>query len=259
MAVPEGLHVVEHHAARAGVPEVVLVHGSLDGAASFGRVVRRLQDLRVVTYDRRGYRGSRRVRPLGVLEDHVNDLVELVGRGPAVVIGHSYGGDVAIGAALAAPGAVVGLGAWEPPLSWLEWWPRRARQPGDEDPALFAEHFFRRMVGDGAWERAGLRVRQRVEADGPALMAELMALRSSGAPFDISALSVPAVFGRGGDSRPHHRRAVAELVGMVPGSALFEVPDAAHGVHLTHPAAFASFVCAVLEAAGSAEEREQRA
>ena len=126
MSAPQGLHVVEHHVARAGVPGAVLVHGSLDGAASFGRVVRRLQDLHVVTYDRRGYRGSRRMRPLGVLEDHVEDLVELVGKGPAVVIGHSYGGDVAIGAALAAPGAVVGLGAWEPPLSWLEWWPRRA-------------------------------------------------------------------------------------------------------------------------------------
>jgi pimeloyl-ACP methyl ester carboxylesterase len=258
MDVSGGLHVVEHHAGAAGIPAVVLVHGSLDRASSFGRVVRRLQDLRVVTYDRRGYRGSRRMRPLGVLVDHVKDLVELVGRGPAVVIGHSYGGDVAIGAALAAPGAVVGLGAWEPPLAWLEWWPRRARQPGDEDSARFAEHFFRRMVGDSAWERAGERVRQRVEADGPALMAELVALRSSGEPFDIGALSVPAVFGRGGDSRPHHRRAVEELVGMVPGSALFEVPHAAHGVHLTHPAAFADFVRAVVGAAPSAQEREQR-
>lgn len=259
MDAPEGMHVVEHHAGGAGAPAVVLVHGSLDGASSFGRVVRRLPDLRVVTYDRRGYRGSRRMRPAGVLEDHVEDLVELVGHGPVVAVGHSYGGDVAMGAALAAPGAVVGVGAWEPPLPWFEWWPRRARLPGDEDPARFAEHFFRRMVGDEAWERASDRVRQRVEADGPALMAELVALRSSGAPFDLSGLSVPAVFGRGGDSRPHHRRAVEELVHVVPGSALFEVPHAAHGVHLTHPAAFAGFVRAVVEAACSAEERQQRA
>lgn len=259
MDAPPGMHVVEHHVGSAGVPEVVLVHGSLDGASSFGRAVRRLQELRVVTYDRRGYRGSRRMRPVGVLEDHVKDLLQLVGQGPAVVIGHSFGGDVAIGAALAAPGAVVGLGAWEPPLAWLEWWPRRARQPGDEDPARFAEHFFRRMVGDAAWERAGDRVRQRVEADGPALMAELMALRSSGAPFEVSALSVPAVFGRGADSRPHHRRAVEELVRMVPGSVLFDVPGAAHGVHLTHPAAFANFVRAAVDAARSTEQREQRA
>jgi pimeloyl-ACP methyl ester carboxylesterase len=253
------MHAVEHHAGIAGMPVVVLVHGSLDGAASFGRVVRRLPDLRIVTYDRRGYRGSRRMRPLGVLEDHVKDLVEVVGHGPAVVVGHSYGGDVALGAALAAPGAVVGVGAWEPPLSWMEWWPRRPRQPGDEDPARFAEHFFRRMMGDSAWERASERVRERVEADGPALMAELVALRSAGEPFEISDLSVPAVFGRGGSSRPHHRRAVAELVGMVRGSALYEVAQASHGAHLTHPAAFAGFVRAAVDATRSADERQQGA
>jgi pimeloyl-ACP methyl ester carboxylesterase len=258
MDQPGGLHVVDHHAPRPGVPDVLLVHGSLDGAASFGRVVRRLPDLRVITYDRRGYRASRRVRPLGVLEDHVKDLVALVGSGPAVVVGHSYGGDVALGAALAAPGAVAAVGAWEPPLSWMEWWPRRAPQPGDEDPARFAEHFFRRMVGDVAWERANDRVRKRVEADGPALMAELVSLRSGGAPFDVAALTVPAVFGRGSASRPHHRRAVEELQRTVPGSSLFEVPGAPHGAHLSRPDAFADFVRRVVDAARSAEKREHR-
>ncbi len=250
------------------MPDVVLVHGSLDGAASFARVVRRLDDLRVITYDRRGYRGSRRMRPLGVLEDHVKDLVALVGPGQAVVVGHSYGGDVALGAAIAAPGAVVGVGAYEPPLAWLDWWPRRARQPGDEDPARFAENFFRRMVGDAAWERADDKMRRRIEADGPALMAELTSLRSSGAPFDIGALSVPAVFGRGSDSRPHHRRAVEELHGLVTGSELFEAEGAAHGVHLTHPSAFATMVRRVVDAAlspdrvldasRSADQRQQQ-
>jgi pimeloyl-ACP methyl ester carboxylesterase len=127
------------------------------------------------------------------------------------------------------------------------------------------------MAGDAAWERANDRVRRRVEADGPALMAELLSLRAGGAPFDVSALPAPAVFGRGEESRPHHRRAVAELHRMVPGSSLFEVPGAAHGAHLTHPAGFADFVRRVVDAAsaagavgavgsvGSAEEREHRA
>lgn len=244
----QGLHVLDHHdGARPGEPVVYLVHGSLDRATSFARVVRRLPDLRVVTYDRRGYARSRRM-PVGALAEHVADLVELVGAGPAVVVGHSFGGDVAIGAALAAPGAVVGVGAYEPPMPWLDWWPRRPRS-GDEDPAGFAEGFFRRMVGDSAWDRLTDQVRAERRADGPALLAELTGLRAGGPPFDPSQLRVPAVFGRGGQSVWHHRRGVEELNGAVFGSELFEIEGAGHGAHLSHPGAFADLVRQLLASA----------
>ena len=36
-------------------PTVVFVHGSLDRSSAFVKVIRRLPDLRVVRYDRRGY------------------------------------------------------------------------------------------------------------------------------------------------------------------------------------------------------------
>jgi len=246
MKGPAGLYVLDHHAPGASGPTAILVHGSLDRAASFARVVRRLPDLHVVTYDRRGYAHSRTVRPVGVLDDHVADLLALVGDGPAVVVGHSYGGDVALGAALASPGPVVGVGAYEPPLSWTEWWPRRARTADDAEPARFAERFFRRMVGDGPWERAGEETRAERRADGPALVTELTSLRSSGPPFDVRQLRVPAVFGRGSESVWHHRRAVEELHAAVAGSELFEINGAGHGAHLSHPAGFAEFVRAVI-------------
>jgi pimeloyl-ACP methyl ester carboxylesterase len=251
MRGPAGLHVLDHHGPGASGPVVILVHGSLDRAASFARVVRRLADLRVITYDRRGYAHSRRLRPVGVLSDHVSDLLALVGEGPAVVVGHSYGGDVALGAALASPGPVAGVGAYEPPMSWTEWWPRRGRGDDDADPARFAERFFRRMVGDAAWDRAGEHTRAERQADGPALVAELTSLRAGGPPFDVARLSVPAVFARGGESVWHHRRAVDELHRAVPGSALVEIPGAGHGAHLTHPAAFADFVRAVVRGCGA--------
>ena len=44
-------------------PLVVFVHGSLDRAASFSKVVRRLRDLHTVVYDRRGYASSSDVGP----------------------------------------------------------------------------------------------------------------------------------------------------------------------------------------------------
>lgn len=148
-----------------------------------------------------------------------------------------------MGAALERPDAVVAMGAYEPPLSWMPWWPTRARSPVREDPEAFAEGFFRRMVGDpGAWDRLGEHARAELRADGPALLAELSALRSSPAPFDATQIVVPAVFARGGESRWHHRQAVEELHRLVPGSELFEIPGAGHGAQLSHPAAFAAFV-----------------
>ena len=260
---PPGLHVV-HHAAdarrarraetmpsparRGDVPTVVLVHGSLDRGASFVRVVRRLPDLDVVTYDRRGYHHSRPAGVARTLDAHVGDLVSLVGDGPAVVIGHSYGGDVALGAALRAPGAVSAVGVYEPPLPWMPWWPRRsARSIAEEDPGVFAESFFRRVVGEGGWERLTDQARAARRADGPALVAELTDLRSGGAPFDPASLSVPAVLGRGERSLDHHRRAIDVLAGLIPRAEVVEVPGAAHGVLLSHPDEFAALVRRVAE------------
>jgi pimeloyl-ACP methyl ester carboxylesterase len=236
-------------------PVVVLVHGSLDRSASFARVLRRLDDLHTVVYDRRGYHRSRQVLPLNsTLDGHVDDLVTVIDGRSAVVVGHSYGGDIALGAALREGGStIVAVAAYEPPMPWLAVWPRSARAAAsdiatgsadgsaDTDEAA-AERFFRRMVGDAAWERlpeAGKRARR---ADGPALAAELKAIRGTEAPFDVTGLTVPATFGRGGNSVARHRDTVGWLVEHTPGAELVEIAGAQHGAHLTHPDAFAAMV-----------------
>jgi pimeloyl-ACP methyl ester carboxylesterase len=248
---PDGLHVVDHRGDTPGpTPTVVLVHGSLDRGASFARTVRRLADLHVVTYDRRGYHHSRAMPVARSLDEHVADLVALVGDGPAVVVGHSYGGDVALGAAIEAPDVIGAVGAYEPPLPWCEWWPRRtASSIADEDPATFAEGFFRRVVGDAGWDRLTDQARADRQADGPALVAELSDIRRHGAPFDLAQLRVPLVLGRGGASIPHHRRAIDALAELVPDAEVIEIPGSAHGAPLSHPDAFAAFVRRVVERA----------
>ena len=145
-------------------PIVVLVHGSLDRSSSFTRVLRRLDDLHTVVYDRRGYHGSRHALPINTtLDGHIDDLLEVIDGRPSVVVGHSYGGAVTLGAALrdTRDGPIRGIGVYEPPMPWLDLWPARPRRPnGDQDrsepaerDALAAEGFFRRMVGDTAWDR----------------------------------------------------------------------------------------------------------
>jgi pimeloyl-ACP methyl ester carboxylesterase len=250
--VAPGLHIVEHRPDVEGAPLVILVHGSLDRAASFARVARRLVDLDVVAYDRRGYHRSRAVAPPAVgLDDHVADLLAVLGERRGALVGHSLGGDVAMAAALAAPALVSAVGAYEPPLPWMEWWPRRARTAPDEDPAAFAEAFFRRVVGDQAWDRLPERTRAARRAEGPTLIAELMALRVDEAPFDIDALRVPIVLGCGEQSLWHHRRAVDAIVEIHPDAEVVDIGGASHGAHRSHPDAFADFVRRVV-AAGTA-------
>jgi pimeloyl-ACP methyl ester carboxylesterase len=220
MGYPAGLHILERAGSVPGAPAVVLVHGSLDRAESFRRVMRRLPELHIVAYDRRGYQGSRQA------------------------------------GALAEPLLCDALGAFEPPMPWLGF--RRTR-PGDErprdwsplaeDPAEEVERFFSRMVSPSAWRRLSEEGRAGRRADGPALVADLRGLRGD-PPFEVMDLAVPALFGRGGPgSEPHHRDGVAWLGAHVPGAAVYEIEGAHHGAHLSHPDHFAAFTRAVVDRA----------
>jgi pimeloyl-ACP methyl ester carboxylesterase len=253
-------------------PVVVFAHGSLDRGASFGRTALRLPDLALVTYDRRGYRAS---RDLGAapLPAHVEDLVRIAevyaravpgasgGRLPQVVaVGHSVGATLVLWAGVVAPERFSALAAYEPSMPWLGFHPptapvRTAAPDGAggpsgapagagaaTDPAAEAERFFRRMVGDAAWERLGDHERRSRQADGPALLADLRGIRMP-TPFDVTALTVPTVVAAGGSaSRPHHRKTVAWLAEHVAAVETMEVGEAGHGAHLSHPDAFAALV-----------------
>ncbi len=271
---PPALHIVEFpsRAPDAGPRRhrpVVLVHGSLDRAQSFARVARRLRDRRVVSYDRRGYQGSRGRAPAG-LAGHVDDLLEVMARvdeGPLVVIGHSLGGDVAMAAALRTPERFAALGVFEPPLPWLGFvratsdGARRggeaARRSPERDPAEEVERFFIRVIGPAAWDRLPERARAERRADGPALVDDLRSIRTS-TPLVPEALVVPPLVGRGSRTDDHHRRGTDWLVAHVPGAVLYEIDGAPHGAHLSHPDAFAAFVEAAAERASSPEEAMPR-
>jgi len=255
--VHEELHVSEHGADN-GSPLVVLVHGTMDRGSSFRLVVRRLRDLHVVTYDRRGYAKSRSAAPPRPSLDHqADDLLEIVGERPAVLVGHSLGGDVAVLAALRRPDLVGAVGAYEPPMPWLPWWPQgsaggeAARRADGGDPDGAAEWFIRRIVGDAAWEQMPERARQERRSESVALMADLRAIQHD-APFDPVHLEVPLVVGRGGRSLPHHTQSALGLADAVPGAELFEIGGAAHVAHVSHPEEFAALVRRTVERAREA-------
>jgi pimeloyl-ACP methyl ester carboxylesterase len=251
MEHPTGLAVTEHIPESTGgdSPLVVLVHGSLDRATSFNRVLRRLTDLHTVAYDRRGYHRSRHSLPLATtLDSQIDDLLGVIGGRPATVIGHSYGGTVALGAALRHDpvSTITSVAAYEPPLPWMDFWSSRGttarRGSLGDDPGVAAEQFFRRIVGTEAWDRLPDATKSERRADGQALIAELNAIRLEEAPFDVTTMRIPALYGRGEHSMDHHLQGVAWLAEHTPGGELVEIPGASHGAHLTHPDAFADFV-----------------
>lgn len=222
---------------------VVLVHGSMDRASSFGRLMSKLTDFTVTAYDRRGYAGSSALGAPERFDDQVTDLLAVLDGGPAVVFGHSFGGTVVLAAAAAQPALVQAALVWEPPQPWLDWWPRSSPSLDLDKvaPEDQAEWFMRRVVGERIWERLPESTRRQRRAEGPALAAEIGSLRH-GPVFDAEKVKVPVLVGRGGDSRPHHRRTSRELASSLPRGELVEVAAAAHGVHLTHPSELAELI-----------------
>ncbi len=279
MSYPAALHLTSRAASDDAVrpATVVFVHGSLDRGDSFRRVMRRLPDVTAIAYDRRGYQASRDGGVVG-LGGHIEDLLAVMewardeataagaagppGRpAPVVAVGHSLGGDVVLGAALAEPTLFDAIGVFEPPMPWLGFrragggageggeaarpWPALAQDPRDE-----AERFFSRMVGASAWSRLTEAGRESRRADGPALVADLRSVRGEGPPFDVTTLSMPAVFGMGGAmTQPHHRRTVEWLGTNVPTGVVYEIEGAGHGAHLSHPDHFAAMTRLVIERA----------
>lgn len=247
MTVPPGLHAIEDDDPSG--PLVVLVHGALDRGASFSRVHAVLDDCRVLVYDRRGYNRSREAVPSAEgIEEHVDDLLALVDGRPAVVAGHSYGGNLALAAACRPGTSVRAVVAYEAPMPWLPEWPTEtagaaAMQAGasDSDPGAVAERFLRRMIGDEGWERLPSRTKADRRAEGETLLAELRSIRAR-APYDPAAVAVPVVAAHGSGSFPHQRLAAERLAATVPHGELVVVEGARHGAHLSHPRQFADLV-----------------
>jgi len=251
----DGLHV-----GRGGDPTgrpVVFVHGAMDRGAAFLRATRELPDLDWWVYDRRGYGRSVTAEPVA-LDVHVDDLVGLLllvrdrtGR-VAVVVGHSFGGTVALAAAHRRPDLVAAVVAYEAPLTWLDWWPRRGPGGGpaleDEPPAVAAERFMRRVVGDELWEALPVATRERRLAEGRTLVAELTSSRLA-PPYAAVEIAVPTTIARGAGADGHRVRAATELYEQVPGAELVILEGADHGAHVSRPEEFAALVRRALDRA----------
>lgn len=238
-------------------PPVVLVHGVLDSSRSFTRLRRLMSNgTRVVSYDRRGYQRSRAAwrRAAGV-EVHVEDLLNIIEGLDAheralglVVLGHSYGGVVALAAAQRRPDLVAAVLAFEPPISWqppprgLDVAPREWTVPHlDEDAARFGDRFARMMLGSPRYDRLGADIRAGLADDAVQATFELAELTSLPA-FDPTAITVPVIVARGELATHRHVACTDWLAGALPAGRLVVIEGASHAAHISHPKKLATLL-----------------
>jgi pimeloyl-ACP methyl ester carboxylesterase len=245
----------------AGRPRL-LVHGTTADHTTFRVVGPRFAETHPVgAIDRRGRGASGDTLPYAI-EREFEDLAavadELAERsGSAIdVVGHSYGGRTALGAALLtqAIGRVVCYeGAPTPPgasyhPTGIEDRLRERLAAGDPDGALAA--FMTEVVGMSADELAAYRADPvwpvRAAAAGT-ILRELEAEADPAASLDaLRAVRQPVLQILGGASLPVFGAATNALDERLPDGRIVVIEGAKHAAHHTHPEAFVAAVEAFL-------------
>jgi pimeloyl-ACP methyl ester carboxylesterase len=253
------LHV---EATGTGAP-IVLVHAGIADARMWDPIVPALAaDHRVVRYDLRGY-GRSTIPPQPFA--HHDDLAAIFGRldlGPAVVIGASYGGEVAAALAIERPELVRALvlvntlaGMREPSEQLHAGW-RTVSAAMDRGDVPGAVEIETRMWVDGPHRQPAevdARVRERVTAMNAAIFARIDEVeaaeeRELDPPVvdRLDAIAAPTLIVLGALDQPDATASATTLAAGIPHARLVTIPDAAHLPSLERPEAFTQAVRAFL-------------
>jgi pimeloyl-ACP methyl ester carboxylesterase len=239
-------------------PPVALVHGASADHTTF-RVVGPMLARRFTVHaiDRRG-RGASGDAAVYEVEREFEDVAAvteaLAGEAEAAVVavGHSFGGRVALGAALRTS-AIRAVVCYEgaPPAAEDAYQPagaeervRRRLAAGDGDGALAI--FLREIVGMSEADLASYRadpVWPRRAAAARTIVRELDAEASPAASLDaLGGVRQPVLQVLGGASRPAFRLATEVLDGRLPDGRIVVIDGARHAAHHTHPDQFVAAV-----------------
>lgn len=242
---------------------VLLIHGT--APAIWGDLPAALgAEHRVVAYDRRSFGASGGEPPAGGLSTHARDaaaMIQAVGA-PAIVVGWSIGGVIALELAARYPNLVERLVLLEPPL-------HAKRHPR---PAMVSAILRATLLGRIGRERAGARTflrwalgrraggsdldrlpvswRERVDGDAGAIVRELAA--GTGEHLNeslLGSIAAPARIFYGRESSAVFEYAARRAAAMVPGAQLEPVAGG-HAIQLDAAAAVLAAVCLAHAPAG---------
>jgi esterase len=240
------LHVEE---LGAGSP-ILCIHGAGSSALLWRDALRRLARLgSTISYDRRGCSRSERPEPYPrtSVREHADDaaaLLEALEAPPAVVIGRSYGGTVALDLGLRHPKRVRALVVLEgdaprelaPATAvWLDAVSERLRGVAERAGVdAVGEALIEEVLGRGVWPALPEEMRGVLDENGPAILAELGGEWWLDADAEtLAGLTRPVLLVAAADSRPELREPTQALASVLPDARLVVVD----GGHLIDPAA----------------------
>lgn len=240
-------------------PPLVLVHGTAGDRDDWREVAPMFAEhFTVYNIDRRG-RGESGDADDYSLERDIEDVaavLEEAGDG-ATLFGHSFGGAVALEAALRA-GTVDRLVLYEPVVPpesdelFADEDLARVESLADEEPDAALETFFREVVGVSDEELEGLRSSPQWETGTRTIRTvprEVRALASHA--FDTAGyekLAIPTDLVMGGQSPDHLRECTERVAALLPNSGLIELAGMGHDGLITDPDRFGSLIVDLLVA-----------
>jgi pimeloyl-ACP methyl ester carboxylesterase len=241
---------------------LLLVHGTGAYTAIWGETPGQLAgSRRVIAYDRRGFGASQGVRAQHV-HQHAEDaaaLLEHLGSVPAVVVGWSGGGVVALDLAASRPELVGSLVLIEPAVSLIlapsvglvrmssqmqfRWRIRRDERAAAATMYRWANSY---TTGGNAFDRLPLEEQEGMLAHSRSTLLEMDQLTR---PFPsskaVSSICCPVTCLQGSLSDPVFPRAVTRLRRRLPQTKVVEIEGGAHMLHRDRPE---EWVRAVLDA-----------
>jgi pimeloyl-ACP methyl ester carboxylesterase len=226
---------------------IVGLHGAGSSAAMWAKAAPELAlHGRTILYDRRGSFRSERPEPYATnVHEQADDaaaLIDALAAAPAIVIGRSYGGAIAVDLALRYADRVRALVLLEGDVSSVsetatkEWadFEERIVAAAEVDPGHAAEGLMRDVLGDAAWERVSEPVKEILIANGPALVAEVRGGVPDVTREQLATIGQPTLFVGAEDSVFDYRETADVLAAAMP-SVRVEWVAGGHAIDPAHP------------------------
>ncbi len=261
-----------HYQRGGNGPALLLLHATLSSSRQLRALADALAErFTVISVDRRGSGRSATDGPAVPIDvaSHVRDLLAIMrneGLGAATMVGHSYGGCVALELAARHPGVVASVFVYEPPYGPLASSDAQVRlaqvaretlaadAQGDREGAALA--FMAGVSGAAAVAALTPAARARIGRAGQGAVADatLLGMNADG----LAAIDAPVRIVTGGASDPLYADIAEALVGRIDGASHIRLQGLDHMAPILQPQVIAEDVITFAREHGMAGEGSRR-